>query len=151
MRKARLARKNMTQARLAERVGVTRETIYRLEGGRMATADVLGRVCDVLGIDRAKFKYDKPATDAFAHYPELTLLRDRRRKLGLRLDQCAVAAGVSVSTLSRFESGRESSRELARFDSGGRAVALISEGLAKILEFNDVEALDRYWRTGKEP
>jgi transcriptional regulator with XRE-family HTH domain len=139
----------MSQARLAAKVGVVRETIYRLEKGRMATPDVLGRVCDVLDLDRDMFKLDIPETDLFGSHPELTLLRDRRRSLKLTLAECAAAAGVSPATLSRFERGAERSRAIASFDARGRPAHVINHALADILGFRDLAQMDLHWRTGR--
>lgn len=147
--KVRKARGKMTQARLARKARVTRETIYRLEGGRMATPDVLARVCDALSLDRGELDLKTRETDGLAMHPELTLLRDRRRSLGLTLAECAAAAGVSSATLSRFERGAERSREIASFDHRGRAVHLINDGLADILGFRDLAQMDLHWRTGR--
>ena len=141
--------RGLTQARLAKKALVTRETIYRIERGRMPIPDVLARICGVLSIDRDEFDLKIRETDGFGHHPELTLLRDRRRSLGLTLAECADAAGVSVATLSRFERGREQSRAIARFDGRGCAVGIINVPLAAMLGFRDVAQLDRYWRTGR--
>lgn len=148
VRKARRACR-MSQSRLASKALVTRETVYRLEGGRMPTPDVLARVCDALGLDRDIFNLKTRQTDTFVLHPELLLLRERRRSLGLTLAECAEAAGVSPATLSRFERGAEHSRAIAAFDSRGRAVRLINAALAAMLKFRDLEQMDRYWRTGQ--
>lgn len=141
----------MTQARLSAKAGLARETIYRLEAGRLPTACALARVCSALDIDLGRFDLQRTETDAFARHPPLTLLRDRRRHLGLTLQQCARAAGVSPATLSRFERGAERSRTLASFDDAGWAVTLVNDGLAVALGFRGSEELDRYWRTGVLP
>lgn len=141
--------KGMSQARLKSRARVTRETIYRLEKGRMATPDVLARVCDELQIDRDRFDLKVPETDGLANHPELTLLRDRRRAVGLTLAECAAAASVSVATLSRFERGIERSRVLALRNSIGHPVSLLSQGLCDALGFRDLGHMNRYWQTGR--
>lgn len=150
LREARKARR-WTQARLAVKAAVARETIYRIERGRMPTGDVLVRLCDALGADRDIFDLRRRETDHIAMHPDLALLRDRRRARGLTLHDCARLANVSAATLSRFERGMERSRELADFDASGRAVRLRSVGLASALGFSSVGALDTYWRTGKDP
>ncbi|WP_275402981.1 helix-turn-helix transcriptional regulator [Sphingomonas corticis] len=141
--------KGMTQARLAKKAGVVRETVYRLEAGRLPTACVLNRICFVLDVDIESFDFKRKETDAYAQHPPLTLLRDRRRSLGLTLEQCAARAGVSPATLSRFERGSECSRALAAFDASGRAVRLINEDFAAALGFASCDELDLYWRTGR--
>ena len=144
LRAARKGRR-WTQARLAAKAKVTRETVYRVERGRMPTGDVLIRLCDALGADRDTFDLKRRETDHIAMHPDLTLLRERRRARGLTLAECAGRAGVSPATLSRFERGTE----LAVLDARGRAVRLKSQGLASALGFASVEALDLYWRTGR--
>ena len=148
LRDARKGRR-WTQARLAAKARVTRETVYRIERGRMPTGDVLARLCGALGIDRDDFDLKRRETDHIAMHPELLLLRERRRARGLTLETCARRTGVSPATLSRFERGAERSRELAGFDARGTPVRLRSAGLADALGFPSVEALTVYWRTGK--
>ena len=148
LREARRARR-MTQARLARRAGVTRETVYRTEAGRLPAPDTAARLCDALELDRDAMDLRCAETDAIASHPPLTLLRDRRRAMGLTLERCAAAAGVSAATLSRFECGIERSAKLVRFDSAGWPAELINPGLATVLGFRTVEELDRYWRTGR--
>lgn len=145
---ARRARK-WTQSRLATKAGVTRETVYRVEKGRMPTGDVAVRLSDALGMDRDELDLKVRETDHIAMHPDLTLLRERRRACGLKLRECAAAAGVSMPTLSRFERGVERNRDLAAFDERGRPVRMINAGLAEVLGFPSVEALDTYWRTGR--
>lgn len=149
IRSTRRAR-GWTQARLAAKAGIRRETVYRIELGRMPTTDVLARVCDVLRLDRSELDLQRWETDGLASHPAMTLLRDRRRRLGLTLAECATAARVSAATLSRFERGQERSGELASFDANGVPRALVNAGLARVLEFSSVEALDRYWRSGRD-
>ncbi len=142
-------KRRWTQARLAAKAGVTRETVYRVERGRMPTGDVALRLAAALELDRDKLDLKQRETDHIAMHPDLLLLRERRRARGLTLAECAGRAGVSPATLSRFERGAERSRELADFDARGRAIRLRSPRLAKALGFASVAALDLYWRTGR--
>lgn len=103
----------------------------------------------MLVIDRDEFNFNIPVTDSFAHHPELALLRDRKRELGLKLPMCAAAAGgergdaITLRTRNGIEQGGRQVR------CRGRPVGLINEGLVDVLGFTDVAALDHYWRTGK--
>lgn len=148
LREARRARR-MTQARLARKAGVKRETVYRTEAGRLPTADTAARLCDALGLDRDALDLGCAETDAFVAHPPFTLLRDRRRALGLTLEHCAAEAEVSAATLSRFERGIERSAKLVRFDRAGWPVELTSAGMADVLGFRTLKELNRYWRTGR--
>ena len=147
LRQARRER-GWTQARVAREVGIARESVYRIERGRMPSGDVASRLCDVLGLDRSEMNLDRRETDPIYLYPPATFLRDRRRSLGLTLAACAAASGVSVSTLSRFEKGVERSRALARHDKQGGAVGMVNEGLARVLGFDSIDELTTFWQRG---
>ncbi len=137
-----------TQARLAQVAGVARESIYRIEGGRMPAGDTAVRLCDVLGLDKADLNLDRRETDPIHLHPPTTFLRDRRKSLGLTLAQVAKAAGVSAPTVSRFERGYERSRMLASHDAERRASELINQGLADVLGFSSLDELTRFWKNG---
>lgn len=147
LRAARRQRR-WTQARLAKEAKVARESIYRIERGRMPFGDTAMRLCDVLGLDRAELNLDRRETDPIHLHPSNTFLRDRRKALDLTLAEVAIAAGVSAATLSRFERGSERSRALASYDAEGRALELINLGLAEILRFSSVHQLTAFWRNG---
>lgn len=149
LRDARHA-KGITQAGLAQRAGVARETVYRIEQGRLPTPDVAVRLCDVLGVDRDQLDLERPETDPYTSHPPSTLLRDRRRALGLTLAQCAEAAEISPATLSRFERGVEQCAKLVDLDAGW-PMRMNNPGFAQILDFRTVADLDRFWRTGELP
>ena len=140
-----------TQARLAREAKVARESIYRIEHGRMPFGDTAMRLCDVLGLDRAELNLDRRETDAIHLHPSDTFLRDRRKALGLTLAEVANAAGVSAATLSRFERGSERSRVIANHDSDGRTAELVNEGLVRILKFASLDELTTFWRHGYLP
>ncbi|HEX6129400.1 MAG TPA: helix-turn-helix transcriptional regulator [Candidatus Limnocylindria bacterium] len=63
IRRLRFARDEMTQAELAERVGVTRQTIIAIEQGRYSPSlEVAFQIAHALGV---------PLDDVF-HYPDTT-------------------------------------------------------------------------------
>lgn len=149
LRKARKGRR-LTQAQLAKRARVTRETVYRTELGRLPTPCTLARLADAAGIDRDALDLKRRETDTFAAFPALAVMRERRLAKGLSLTDCAAAAGVSPATLSRFECGAERSRKLVEVDVTGRPRRMINAGLAEILGFSGLAALDTFWRTGRD-
>ncbi len=137
-----------TQARLARAAGVARESIYRIERGRMPSGDTAARLCDVLGLDKAELNLDRRETDGIHLHPPVTFLRDRRKALDLTLAQVSAAARVSVPTMSRFERGIERSRMLASHDAEGRASELVNQGLAEVLAFSSTQELTKFWKNG---
>jgi transcriptional regulator with XRE-family HTH domain len=99
-------RRRWSQARLAARAGISRASVYRLEGGAAAgTADTLFRIAHAL---------DLPIKDLVPEWPEWEPVkslgpgeaaRERRRALGLTLAEVAQEIGVSEASLSRYERG----------------------------------------------
>lgn len=148
LRQARRER-GWTQARLAEKAGVARETIYRIERGRMPFGDTAMRLCEVLGFDRAKLSLDQPETDAIYSHPSDAYLRDRRRELGLTLKKVAAAAGISVATLSRFERNKGSRLASIPHMADVPGVQLANDALAHVLQFRDSRELTIFWKTGR--
>lgn len=99
----RLAR-GWTQAKLAEQAGLARETVARLEADRRPpVADTVFRLEAALDLLPGEL------VPAWPEWAPLGLAtwgarsRERRRALGLPLAGVALAVGVSVATLSRFE------------------------------------------------
>ena len=138
--------RGLSQAALALKAGVTRETVYRLEAGRSAHADTLMRIAAVLDLPWASvIDADNGSARVTAH-PDRMPLRERRRKLGLTLCQCAAAAKVSVATLSRFERDGIVSRSLCVRGPHGGAFAIHNEGLAQALGFANATELTVFWR-----
>ena len=135
----------LTQAGLAEASGLRRETIYRLERGRGVHADTLARIATTLGLPRERFLEQGDILARLFYHPKRTPIRDRRRELGLTLSECAKAAGVSVTTLSRFERGNEHYPSICVVGRVFRATAIHNEDLASILGFPDAEALTTFW------
>lgn len=144
LRDARLKR-GLSQARLAEKAGISRETVYRLERGRGAHADTLARIATVLGVPRGQLMEQEDFSSNLYGHPRRTPLRARRRELGLTLAHCARAAGVSVATLSRFERGIEHFPALAVVGRSGRATAIHNQGLAEALGFTSTAELTSFW------
>lgn len=131
---------------------MSRKTICRLESEGAPNPDTLLRVCETLGLPVSEIvpawgkedEEDIPTLDdsVFGHR-----VRRRRRELGIRLDEAAAAAGVSVSTLSRFERLASASTVLLRpvyADDPEGAVRLDNDGLANILGFKDSLELNAY-------
>ncbi|WP_419826914.1 helix-turn-helix domain-containing protein [Sphingomonas sp.] len=95
----------MTQELLARKIGVSRETICRLEAGRKAYRSTIDKIVEALQLELRDLLPQSAAADRSA-YPNLgASLRKLRRNRGLSLAQCASLAGVSTSALSRFERG----------------------------------------------
>ena len=151
VRTARRSRR-WTQQRLADRSGLSRKTVCRVEAGGAPDADTLLRVCEALALPVlelvpawAKPEDDDPPSlgDPLFGYR----VRRRRRELGIRLEEAAAAAGVSVSTLSRFERLASASTVLLKplyADDPDGEVRLENDGLAKLLGFADTDALNAY-------
>ncbi len=149
MREARRL-KGWTQARLAKRLGLSRETISRLERSRRKpTSDTVFRIEHSLELDLI-------ASGLVAEWREWAPLRssepgprsrERRRKLGMSLAGLGAAAGVSASTLSRFERQERRTPSLLRIETselGGEWAFLRSERLATALGFASIEEHERY-------
>ena len=120
------------------------ETINRIEHGRAcypATIERIARALDLKpmepypeGVPGRAFQ--PQAGDAF---------RERRQLLGLSLRMCADAAGVSASTISRFE------RELRWQRYGARDhQLLVNEDFACILGFDGLAALQFFSVCGRD-
>ena len=151
IRFARLA-KRWSQQRVADRSGVSRETIYRIECGRTPDPDTVMRICGVLGIRVVDLvpdwisAEDDDVPSLAEPYPGYRL-RQRRRQLGVPLREAAEAAGVSIATLSRFERFMSASRTLltpvyADDPEGGAVIE--NDGLARLLGFPDSAGLAAY-------
>ena len=137
----------LSQAELGRRAGVTRETIYRVENGRVPSSRVVFAVQKALDLDfrRLVKGWLLPAD------PELPCIggrvRRRRRHLGMSLEQVALAAGVSAATLSRFETEQALPRKLVDvvFDQKGNPIVSIrSHDLARCLGFADAPELQAH-------
>lgn len=144
VRQARLCA-GLTQGELADATGLRRETIYRLERGRAAHADTLARIGSFLGLPHEHFMEALDFSSNLFGHPRRTPLRDLRRARGLTLAACAAAAGVSVTTLSRFERGNEHYPSICEVRRSGRAWAIHNEGLARALGFADAGDLTDFW------
>lgn len=139
----------LTHARVAKRCGLTRETIYRVERGRSAIPDTLARIATALELPMEDLTELSPEDVALRSFPNRAVIRERRRSLGISMEACAAAAGISVATLSRFERGATTSRELVAFDASGRPAGLHSARLARCLDFATVEEMSRLWNWGR--
>lgn len=143
VREARRGRR-WTQARLAARADLGRETIYRLELGRPPTVDTVLRIEAALGLTSPHFAPEWQRDEAPDDAGLGTRTRHRRRQLGLSLEACAVAADVSTTTLSRFERLTARSPKLVHVRLGVLPVAMRNDGLAQILGFEDSAEMTRY-------
>jgi transcriptional regulator with XRE-family HTH domain len=130
---ARKARR-WTQARLASAAGLTRETIARLENGhRRPEADTVFRLRAALELEPDALIPAWPEWSPIGTPALGARSRERRRAVGLSLQQVASRIGVSGATLSRFE------RELS-----GSSVAVNLEALASALGFEDCDDFRSY-------
>jgi transcriptional regulator with XRE-family HTH domain len=137
----------LSQAELGRRAGVTRETIYRVENGRMPSSRTVFAVEKVLDLDfrRLVRRWMLPADPEFPCIGGR--VRRRRRHLRLSLEQVALAAGVSAATLSRFETEQANPRKLVDvvFDAKGDPIVSIrSDDLARCLGFADAAELQAH-------
>lgn len=66
IRVLRFAASEMTQQQLADKVGVTRQTINAIEGGKYSpTLEVAFQIADAFDVPLAQvFEYDRPAPQA---------------------------------------------------------------------------------------
>ncbi len=144
LRGARTGR-GLTQTELADLVGLRRETIYRIERGRGTHADTLARIAAALSLSNEYFIEAMDYSSNLFGHPRRTPLRARRRERGLTLEQCAAAAGVSATTLSRFERGNEHYPSICEVGRFGRAWAIHNDGLAHALGFADARKLTEFW------
>lgn len=154
LRDARRAR-GWTQARLAERAGVGRETVVRLErGARPPTGDTVFRLEAALDLQSRRLV---PGWREWQPIGSLSLgarSRERRRSLGLTLREVATAAGISPATLSRFEREERRTPSLVRIETselGGEWGHLVSEPLARALGFASLAEHDSYCEGRPDP
>lgn len=146
VRDARTA-KQWTQANLAEQSSVPRESICRLEKGREAYVSTLLKVEKALDLKRGDLLLTKTRSRSI---PTAAggALRRRRRRLGKTLAECAAAAGLSTSALSRLE------RDLGRHEAlPDRLVDrkdpwLRNRKYAQALGFESAKALRDWCRLG---
>lgn len=136
-----------SQATLARRSGVARETIIRIEKGHRAPrADTVLHLLSVLLAERDDIELqnivpDWPEAGArqiIGHGPRS---RERRRQLGLTAAMLAEAAGVSEATLSRFERSAGPTPSLLKIEItglGDHMPRLSSEALARGLQFRSL-------------
>lgn len=137
------AARGWSQGKLATRAGLARETVARLEaGGRPPIADTVFRLEAALDLLPGEL------VPAWPEWAPISLAtwgarsRERRRALGLGLAEVAAAAGVSDSTLSRFEReiGRSTLLETVAGDMGGGPVTLPRASFSHALGFADPAA-----------
>lgn len=149
IRAARLAA-GWSRRNVAAAAGVSAKTLARIERvAQKPVRETLHAICDVLGLSFDTVAGDRWGKDAF-DVPENPVaapgivIRAMRRLRGTTLRELADVAGVSVSTLSRFERGLTASRLLASRDGGpsvsflDRDVMLSSVPFATALGFADL-------------
>lgn len=107
----RLSRR-WSQAKLAQKVDVNRRTILRLELGQQIPGSALVHALEsIFGLDDRtlvpRWHEGAPASAPGARGPRALLAR---KHLGLTLGEVSKAAGISVSTISRFEREMSDSR-----------------------------------------
>ncbi|WP_425341845.1 helix-turn-helix domain-containing protein [Citromicrobium bathyomarinum] len=140
--------KRMSRKDLAVAARISAKTLARHEQGRQRPSEpALRRLATALGVQiydlAPSWKDDdlNRITTGVAH-PGIGL-RLLRKELGVSLESAARAAGVDVSTLSRFERGRHASHKLAKKVEGRIDYRLVlkSDALAELLRFGDAESL----------
>lgn len=95
-----------SQARLAVRAGISRASVYRLEGGRGAVlADTLFRIAHALDLGIGDLVPAWPEWEPVKGLGPGEAVRERRRALGMTIAEVAARVGVSEATLSRHERG----------------------------------------------
>lgn len=148
---ARVSR-GLSQQGLARRTGITRESVARIEAGRLCYPDTLCRLEFALGFARRgerppwRHHLELWGADAMADPNPGPVARMRRLQLKLPLRSVAAAARVSVATLSRFERRQGESRALSpwSYNKARELVQVVSPALLAALKFDDEEALRRY-------
>ena len=135
----------LTQRQLAGLSGLRRETIYRVELGRGSHADTLARIAAALGIPHERLMQTGDYSAKLLDHPRRTPLRDLRLARGLTLRDCAAAAGVSATTVSRLERGNEHYPSICDVKRMGRAWGIHNEDYAAVLGFNSAKELTEYW------
>lgn len=162
--KALRHKKRWSQAELASRAQITRETIICIEkeGGRLPRADTALRLLEVLLADHVEpelnnYVPDWPeadGTEIVGHGPRT---RARRRQLKLKAADVAAIIGVSEATLSRFERNACPTPSLLRSRMtplGDEIFYLRNARLAGALKFRDLEDHEAFcwepdWRNWK--
>lgn len=140
IRAARTTR-HWSQERLAQKVGVTRYTIMRIESGRhVPTSHLVYDLEEVLDLAPLVPSWPEPLRPADACYGPR--IRQVRRAAGVTAAEAARVAGVSPATFSRFEAGATIEAVMGRFEERGEGVR--SDALARLLGFEDAEALNAY-------
>lgn len=143
---ARRTELGWSQARLARRTGLRRETIVRLERGRRSpNADTVFRLQAALNLEPGDLVPAWPEWSPIGLPTYGARTRQRRRELGLSLETVAAAIGVSAASLSRFERELGADRAFA----GGRDGSPIGdttreEALAAILKFENAVEYRRF-------
>ena len=144
----------LSRVALARAAGVAPRTLARIERGEQrpvpatlrALARALGRDVGDLAPGWDRDEEERVTSGAVA--PGLGL-RALRRRAGLSLAAAATAAGVSPSTLSRFERGLHAPRRLTAIGDGEHgaasidSLAITSTRLAAVLGFHSAAALTR--------
>ena len=116
IRKLRRGEK-MTQAQLAAAVGISRESVSRIENGAQPRPDTLDEILRVLNVNlkvvakkgrlppsRRPRYFDETQRGEYRHFTGLEI-RAGRRAEGLSLRDLGLRCGLSASQLSRIERG----------------------------------------------
>lgn len=142
LKKAREAA-GLSRQKLSETAQVASITIARIERGtQLPLPATLRAIADALTVDLDTLApgWSADILESESTDPSGPRLRTARLAAAVPLEQAAEAAGVSVSTFSRFERDLHQSRRME-----GRAsregMGLDSEQLAHLLGFNDAGAL----------
>jgi transcriptional regulator with XRE-family HTH domain len=143
-----------TQQQLAEKSGLTRETIARLEKGagkRKPTGDTVFRLESALDLEPGTLVPGWPEWKPIGTMTFGSRSRERRRALNIPITIAAKAAGVSMATLSRFERefGACPTLSVVEFEEGMPVViGLRSVQYATALGFASIDEHERYCMGG---
>lgn len=94
---------NMTQAELAEKLGVAYQNIGQLESGkRKPKLETIQKIADALGVSVSYLSGIENDTSLISY-----LIKDARERAGMTMEDLSLESGYPVSLLEEYESGRK--------------------------------------------
>ena len=92
---------NMTQAELAEKLGVAYQNIGQLESGkRKPKLETIQKIADALGVSVSYLSGIENDTSLTSY-----LIKDARERAGMSIEDLSLESGYPVSLLEEYESG----------------------------------------------
>lgn len=133
--------KGWTQAQLADAVGVSRETVLRIEAGRCPSAHVLDALLrpEALGLSLEGWEGADPFSPGRGHLAYLA-----RRASGAGLATVAAAANISIASLSLFERFGAVPFELVGDPETDDGFRIINDAFATALGFKGASDMTDY-------